>query len=249
MRVSNFVSVIKKKNTQQLIIQSMKSTKQIMRTLTASQLLDDAKSYIALGEYYEALHAVNAFLLFQPHHHEGILMKGLCYLYLNENDKARFLFDLVIDEDQNCAFAYYCYAEYYKLNMDYQTALTYINGAIATGEENTTYYRLAAEISFFMQSYDDAFAVINRAIVVNPFREDLYLWRAVILEKFGKITVAVNDLHRAISINPKYVEAYRMKAKLMLKTGNTTDALNDLHKAQQLERLLEQKRTISAYAA
>jgi tetratricopeptide (TPR) repeat protein len=204
---------------------------------TASQLLDDAKLNIKKCNYYEALHNVNAYLLFNQHSEEGLLIKGLCYLYLAETDKARFLFDVVMEQNKDNAFAYYCYAEYYKLNLDYKIALAHVNTAICIDEENTIYYRLAVELSFFMGELENAYTLINRAIVVNPFKEDLYFWRAMILAHMHKYTVAIHDLTRAIGLEPAYADAYRLKAKLMLKTGQRANAIKDLHKARQLERL------------
>lgn len=215
----------------------MQTIKNILSTVKPAQLFDEAVASISRANYFEAMHLLNTFLLFEPKHIDARLKKGLCYLYTEQFESARIMFDQVLDETGGHAEAYYCYAEYYKLMLDYDFALTYIADALQLDEENATYHRLAAEICYLQQDNEEAFGLINRAIVINPFREDLYYWRALIFIRFEKLQVAVNDLNRAISINPQYVEAYRKRANLRMRAGEVDSALTDLKNAQRFELL------------
>ncbi len=219
----------------------MKTTKEIMSTISTSQLLDDSNSALLNGRYYDAMHLLNAYLLFDHTNILARLRKGLCYLYTNQPDKARFLFDQVLSEGEDQAEAYYCYAEYYKLHFDYELANTYISAAISADNENATYHWLASEICFLKSDLDASFTLINRAIVLNPFKEELYYWRAMILNRFGKETVAIGDLTRAICINPSFSDALRLRAKIRMNMGVVEEALKDLKQAQRFELLKQEE--------
>jgi tetratricopeptide (TPR) repeat protein len=215
----------------------MQTTKQILSAMSSTQLLKDAQASIKAGKYYEAMHYLNAFLLFQPRNHVAILHKALCYLYIGKTSKSLYLIDLVNEENPELAETHFCYAEYYKLMLDYQLALHHINVALSSDGENASYYRLAAEICYLNNDIQDAYHLINRAIVVSPFREELYVWRAIILNKLAKPQIALHDLQRAISLSPQYVDAHRLRAKILIKSGQAEEALISLRKAKQFERL------------
>jgi tetratricopeptide (TPR) repeat protein len=215
----------------------MKSTKEIISNIRSTQLLDDANACIASGKYYDALHCVNTFLLLHPEDVKGLLLKGLCYLYTDQSAKARYMFDLALESYPDNDEAYYCYAEYYKLEMNYEAATQYINAAMACGSENATYLRFAAELSLLQEDYEQAFQLINRAIVINPFREDVYYWRALILMRLQKNAVAINDLNRALSLNPTFADAYRLRASLHMQQGEIEAGLADIKRAQRHETL------------
>lgn len=208
-----------------------------LNTVKPLQLIDEATVAIATCRYEEALHLLNTFLLFQPGNLDARLKKGLCYLYNEQFDEARQLFNEVLDETGGYAEAYYCFAEYYKVMLDYDFALTYITDALMLDEENATYHRLAAELCYLQQDYIESFGLINKAIVINPFKEEYYYWRAIILVRLNKLHVAINDLNRSISINPQFTEAYRKRAHLRMRTGEVDAALQDLRTAQRLELL------------
>ena len=215
----------------------MKSTHEIFATIKSTQLLDDAHAYIHAAKYFDALHCINTYLLLEPADVKGFLLKGLCYLYTDQAAKARFMFDLALQHNSDNEEAYYCYAELYKLEMNYEAATTYINAAMACGPESAKYLRFAAELSLLQEDYEQAFQLINRAIVTNPFREDVYYWRALILIRLQRPAVAINDLNRAISLNPTYADAYRLRASLHMQQGNIDTGLADIKLAQRHDSL------------
>lgn len=215
----------------------MQTTKQILSSMSSTQMLQDAQASIKAGKYYEAMHYLNAFLLFHPRNHVAVLHKALCYLYTGNTSKSLYLMDTVYEENPEIAETHFCYAEYYKLMLDYNLAKHHINVALSSDGENASYYRLAAEICFLNDDIQDAYHLINRAIVVSPFREELYVWRAIVLNKLAKPQIALHDLQRAISLCPQYVDAHRLRAKILFKSGQTAEGLNSLRKAKQFERI------------
>jgi tetratricopeptide (TPR) repeat protein len=202
--------------------------------ITAAQLMDDAQASMKKFEYYEALHALNAFLLFHPNDQEALLLKGQCYLNMGHTDKARFLFDWVMENNPDLANAYYCQAIYYKTVMNYTTALEYVLGALANNPEHANYCQLAAEISYFAGNLNDSYALINRAIISAPFREELYLWRAIILDKYNKPLIALSDLNRALALKPSYADAMHLRAKINMQLGNQEAYMKDLYQLEQI---------------
>ena len=218
----------------------METIAHIINTVKSSQLLDEANATLLKGQYYEAMHLFNTYLLFDPENKDARLKKGLCYLYTEQFEKAYQLFEQLNAEGPDAETSY-CYAEYYKLVFDFDYALTYITQAIRLDEENATYHRLAAELCYLNQDYDEAFSLINRAIVLSPFREELYYWRALIFLRFEKHQVSLHDLNRAISINPQFAEAYRLRANIRMRLGEVEPALQDLKNAQRFELLLAEQ--------
>ena len=217
----------------------MKTTKEIMSTINPAQLLEDANTAINNEQYYQAMNLVNSYLLTDPTNLSARLKKGLCYLYLNQAKKAAYMFDQVLAEDEHNPEALACYAEFFKLNLDYDTASHYISAAIAVDEDNSTFHRMAAEIAYLKNDRESAYGMINRAIILSPFKEELYYWRALILNSFKKTQVAINDLTRALTINPQYVEALKLRAKIRMYNGTFDDAVKDLKLAQRFEHMQE----------
>jgi len=219
----------------------MKTAKEILTTLTPEGLLEDAQKAMYNQQYHQALSFLNTFLLREPYHQSARLKKGLCYLYLNQAYRAARMFDQVLEENEYHAEALSCYAEFFKLMMDYETAAKYISSAMAADEENSTYHRMAAEIAYLKNDKDAAYELINRAIVLSPFKEINYYWRALILNSFKKTQVALNDLNRALSINPQYVDALKLRAKMKMYHGTFEDAVKDLKLAQRLEYMQDHR--------
>lgn len=206
--------------------------------LNPEQLFEDACSAISDHKYGDALHLLNCFLLTQPAHVDARLRKGLCYLYLNEAGKARTIFDQILDESDHHAGALACYAEYYKLMLDYETASHFISAALIADGDNALYHRMAAEIAYLRNDRDSAYGLINRAIVLSPFRDEFYFWRSLILFSFKKFHVALNDINRALALNPVNSDALRLRAKIRITNGIYDDAANDLKRARQYENRL-----------
>lgn len=213
----------------------MKTTQAIYSSINPAELPGEARKAISEGRYYDAMDLVNTCLLADHQHMEARLLKGLCYLYLNQSRKAAFLFDQVLEEEEGHAEALACYAEYHKLMMNFEEAAHYISAAIAADPDHATYHRQAAEISFLANDKESAFGLINRAIVLSPFREELYYWRALIMNSMKRTQVAIHDLNRALALNPRYVDALKLRAKLRMYFGTFDDAVKDLKLAQYFE--------------
>jgi tetratricopeptide (TPR) repeat protein len=217
-------------------MKTLKKKNRIITTPTnCNRIFENANTALHSGNYEEALHLFNMFLLFEPFHHTALLRKGQCFLYMEQFDAAYAIFEMVLGEDEENALGFYCLAEFYKLRCDLDTARQLVGHALLLDEDNASYNQLAAEISYFQESYDEAFTFINKAIVLNPFREELYYWRALLFVHFEKYNIAENDLNRALSINPNYAEALRLRARTLMLNNETERALADIREAQKLE--------------
>lgn len=220
----------------------MKTQEQMVYTVKPSEILDNALQTLHRGEFKEALHLFNMVLLFDGNNTTALLKRAMCLMYLGKLKSAQQqLIDLMHKSEQD-AEVYFHLAELYKINLNYDVALTFVVKALELDNSHTGYLMLAAELCFLQKDFEDAFHFINKAIVQSPFRKDVYYWRALIFVKFNKPEIAINDLNKAISLDDHYADAYRLRAHCKLLMGDTEHYLSDLRLAQNVDNYKHNQR-------
>lgn len=206
------------------------------KNVRPADIYENAVTAIQKGKYEEALHELNMFLLFEPESIDGILKKGLCYLYLDKVEMAAHIFDDVRENNPNLAHVYACIAELFKLQYEFDIAIDFCDKAIRlTNDGESDYNLMLSELFFYKLDFDTAFTYINKAIVQCPHSEYCYYWRALILSRFEKYDSAISDLNKAIALYPEFAEAYRQRASVRIKLNDVDAALKDIKIAQNLE--------------
>lgn len=210
-------------------------TQATMYTVKPAQILDNALDTLYKGNYPEALHLFNMLLLLDPENKMAQVKRAVCLMYMGKHKTAKTLLSAMLEKGDNDAEVYFHLAELYKINMNYEAALTFTVKALEIDDHQASYLHLAAELCYLEKDYEEAFHFINKAIVESPFRKDLYYWRALIFNKFNKQDIAISDLNKALMLDPHYSDAYRLRAHCRMLNGDTEGYLADLKAAQRFD--------------
>jgi tetratricopeptide (TPR) repeat protein len=213
----------------------MKAQEQMVYTVKPAQILDNALETLHRGDFTEALHLFNMVLLIDPANRVAQTKRALCFMYMGKLKTAKDILVQMLEEGDHDAEVFFHLAELYKINMNYDVALTFLVKALELDNDNTTYLQFAAELCYLEKDYEEAYLFINKAIVQSPFRKDLYYWRALIFVKFNKPAVALGDLNKAISLDERYADAYRLRAHCKMLLNDVEGYLTDLRLAQNVD--------------
>jgi tetratricopeptide (TPR) repeat protein len=140
----------------------------------------------------------------------------------------------MLEEGDSDTEVYFHLAELYKINLNYDVALTFLFKALELDNHNANYLFMAAELCYLQKDFDESYLFINKAIVESPFRKDLYYWRALVFVKFNKPEIALSDLNKSISLDEHYADAYRLRAHCKMLLGDIDNYLKDLKLAQNV---------------
>lgn len=212
----------------------MKTLEQMVYTVKPTQILDNALQTLHRGDFTEALHLFNMVLLFDNENKVAQTKRALCYMYMGKLKTAQAILAKMLEEGDSDAEVFFHLAELYKINLNYDVALTFLVKALELDNHNANYLFMAAELCYLQKDYDEAYLFINKAIVESPFRKDLYYWRALIFVKFNKPEIALGDLNKAISLDEHYADAYRLRAHCKMLLGDIDNYLKDLKLAQNV---------------
>ena len=212
----------------------MKTLEQMVYTVKPTQILDNALQTLHRGEFTEALHLFNMVLLFDANNKVAQIKRALCYMYIGKLKSAKAILAQMLENGENDPEVYFHLAELYKINLNYEIALTFLVKALEIDNNNTNYLFMAAELCYLQKDYDEAYYFINKAIIESPFRKDLYYWRALIFVKYNKPQIALGDLNKALSIDEHYADAYRLRAHCKMLLGDIENYLKDLKLAQNV---------------
>lgn len=213
----------------------MNTQEQLVYTVKPAQILDNALQTLHRGDFTEALHLFNMVLLIDPDNRLAQTKRALCFMYMGKLKTAKEILVKMLEEGDHHAEVFFHLAELYKINMNYDVALTFLVKALEMEQDNTTYLQFAAELCYLDKDYEEAYFFINRAIVQSPFRKDLYYWRALIFVKFNKPGVALSDLNKALSLDEHYGDAYRLRAHCKMLLNDVNGYLADLRLAQHVD--------------
>ena len=213
----------------------MKTQEQMVYTVKPTQILDNALQTLHRGDFTEALHLFNMVLLFDSSNKVAQTKRALCYMYMGKLKTAKDILAKLLEQGENDAEVYFHLAELYKINLNYDVALTFVVKALELENNSCTYLLMATELCYLQKDYEEAFHFINKAIVQSPFKKDLYYWRALVFVKFNKPAIAISDLNKAISLDEHYADAYRLRAHCKMLLGDIEHYLNDLRLAQNVD--------------
>ena len=212
----------------------MNTLEQMVYTVKPTQILDNALQTLHRGEFTEALHLFNMVLLLDSENKVAQTKRALCYMYMGKLKTAQAILAKMLEEGENDSEVFFHLTELYKINLNYDVALTFLVKALEIDNHNASYLLMAAELCYLQKDYDEAFHFINKAIVVSPFRKDLYYWRALVFVKYNKPEISIGDLNKAISLDEQYADAYRLRAHCKMLSGDIENYLKDLKLAQNV---------------
>jgi len=138
--------------------------------------------------------------------------KSLYKYSVEENEKARPMFQKAIDLDPNFAQAYaaYAMASYYiwayapvrKIENDREKAFEFASKALALDSNLPMAHLVLAEIQISHHLFDEAITSAEEAVDLEPNYADSHLMKAYILTNIGRHEEAIREINTGFRLNP-----------------------------------------------
>jgi len=188
--------------------------------------LTKAECLALLGRYAEAEEMANDILRTDHTNADALLVRGLCFYYQDNVDKAFSHFQHVLRMAPDHAKA-----------RDIYRRAKLLKSKKEEGNE-----------SFKNGRFQEAFDTYTSALAIDANNRTtnakLYFNRAVVLVKMNKLKEALGDCNQAISLDETYVKAYLRRAKCHMDLEQYEDAVRDYEKINKMEKNREYKRLL-----
>jgi len=97
-------------------------------------------------------------------------------------------------KDSNNSFCYAVRGHIYLLQKNYKLALADFYQVTLFDPADFSGFLGQAKCRYFLKDYDNALKDLNRAIILEPFGGDVYLWRSKVKKALGDVVGAETDL-------------------------------------------------------
>ncbi|XP_075732979.1 dnaJ homolog subfamily C member 7 isoform X1 [Rhipicephalus microplus] len=185
-----------------------------------------AESLAQLKRLTDARQIANKIMRAEPTNADAMYVRGLCFYYEDNIDKALQHFQQVLRlaPDHKKASAAYKKARILKSKKD-------------EGNE-----------AFSKGNFQEAFNIYTGALEVDPSNKlansKLYFNRATVCSKINKLNQTLEDCTTAISLNQDYLKAYMRRAKTYMDLEMYEEAVRDYERIFRKEHTLENKRLL-----
>lgn len=185
-----------------------------------------AESLALLKRLPEARLIANEVVHAEPTNADAMYVRGLCFYYEDNIDKAlqHFQHVLRLAPDHTKAVSAFRKARMLKAKKD-------------EGNE-----------AFNSGNYQEAYNLYTSALAVDPCNRlansKLYFNRATVCSKINKLNQAVDDCTTAISLNENYMKAYLRRAKSYMDLEMYEEAVRDYERIWRKDRTRENKRLL-----
>jgi tetratricopeptide (TPR) repeat protein len=164
--------------------------------------LEKAKSLEKLKQYRDAIDAYKITLGLDDPTAYAYLRIGKCYQKLNELDEALDYYLKAVHEDPLLDKAWVSITNYYSKLGNYNKALEYLEKAISIDSENKTYWKKFGEINKALGLVDTAEKGFRKAVELNDFEIDTWIFWIDSLIKIGENQDALQALLTAAEYFP-----------------------------------------------
>lgn len=125
-------------------------------------------------------------------------------------------------------------------NLEYETALTSFEQAIAGDEDKQLAYRGQGMAYMGMTMYEEALEAFTSALNqsdgrVRNIEYDINYYMATAYYKLGNLEEAIKIYDAIIALKPKSIDVYYLRGMLLLENGNYESALEDFSAAIALD--------------
>lgn len=188
--------------------------------------LRKAECLALLGRVDEAIDIAVNVMKVDSTNSDAIYIRGLCFCYNDNLEKALSHFErvLILDPDHQKAKQMRIRAKNIKEKKDKGNEL------------------------FKSGKYRDAHGIYSEALQIDDLNKDinskLYYNRALVNAKLGNIRDAISDCTAALTLNPKYLKALLRRAKCQSDMENFEECVKDYESAFQIEKTQEIKNAL-----
>lgn len=188
--------------------------------------LTKAECLALLSRYAEAEEMANDVLRLDQTNADALLVRGLCFYYQDNIERAFLHFKQVLLMAPDHAKA----RDIFRRAKLLKTKKEEGNDAFKAGR------------------YQEAHELYTATLIIDPNNKltnaKVYFNRAVVLVKLGKLKEALGDCDRAIELDETYIKAYLRRAKINMDLEQFEDAVRDYEKVNKMEKNRDYKRLL-----
>lgn len=179
--------------------------------------------------YKEGLKSFGYTLKINPDDQQAIYNSAFASFKIEDIDKAKMYYQLLIDKNYDDARIYHTLADIHKSQKDTAKALEILQIGRAKFKDNNILIIDELNIYLAAGKQTEAIEKMKEAIVLEPNNATLYFALGVANDKIGNATEAENSYKKAIEIDQNYFDAvYNLGALYFNKAVDLVKAADDL---------------------
>lgn len=163
------------------------------------------------GKYEEASKAFNKVLEKDPDYPEALINLGLCYLKLNEIDKALPYLEKAVQVKPDFAAAYISLGQAYFIKGEMEKSIEYFSKGAELQSDNPKVYYNIAIVYYQMQKYSEAVEALKKSIDLDPVNASAYYQLAICYGRLGNAEKMVENFEAFLKLEPNAPEAPQVK--------------------------------------
>lgn len=200
--------------------------------------LTRAKTRYQMTEYYSAIADSENYLKAKPKTAEPYYYSAMSKMALKNYEDAVKDFDLAIryDKEKNTDYHFYrakanlALENYSKASRDYKKIV-----AMKKDDATTADHLRVAQSEVMRDNDSEAMLYYDIILEKDPYNSDVYLDRARLFAKMGKLTDAIRDYDTVLRLNPNQTVVYKERGVYFVDTKSYRKAILDLDVALKLE--------------
>jgi len=203
---------------------------------STAEVLSNAYDAYNAKDYNKALALYSSV---QPETTDSLLGIAGSYQGLNQSQKAIEYYQKALAKSPNNSDIAYSIGALYANAQDYNEAKNYFQKALQANPENLNAKEALMDMNDVIsqnnvqeaaklldeQKYDEALALLNGALTVNPNNPDAYFYRASVYDAQNKPQLAINDYKKSLQYNSNQDVTYYLIAVDYDNLNNQTSAL------------------------
>lgn len=148
---------------------------------------------------------------------------GTCYIALSQTDKAKAIYESVIEISPQSSVAYYNLGSAYQITQEHEQACKYLTKALEL-EEDEIYLSALALSEVKLEKYDLALHHYKQLALMSPGKENYKYNVVTCYEALGDYKTAIKLLEEMIYLNSKFILPAQKLANLYIKTNQLVKA-------------------------
>lgn len=205
-----------------------------MDKLEAIEYLNQAKVFLGMEKYDEALDCLNKATQIDKMNIELYLYKGIVYADKDMYTESIQEFSNALKIDKKCGEAYFHIGNIFFITDDRVKGIENYNKAISCGFDDAQLYFNLGLMYEEESNYDLAIRNYSKAIMKDPLRSDARVRKASIYIANNRYPEALETLNELILSDPDLYDGYHLKALLLADMDKKDEALAVLDEAVNL---------------
>ncbi|NBC84167.1 MAG: tetratricopeptide repeat protein [Bacteroidetes bacterium] len=167
------------------------------KTLKQQILVERGKVGLYMQDFQNAIGDLNLALAIDSTQH-ALLNLAHGYTLMDENEKAKQIYKLVLTDDTSCFKAHMALTELHIKDENFVKALEYAKNACQIDEQSAVVNNYIGYIYYNIGNYPDALTHINKSLKTDPENFNAFKNRALVFFKLNAVSKACDDLFRSM---------------------------------------------------